>query len=328
MTVTVPLAPRLAAVLEQVDVADNGLRAAIGGRTVEVTEPGKLAGALSRLLYEHVHSGRPERPGLAPRSLRHPPTERLIAAATPHRTTTVLAGSPADADADPMVLSLDGVRVAVPRQHCAPKVPTSAGPLSVRLPAVRPRLSPGFFLADGSRGRPAASPVLRVYVNIQHVHAAPAVWGAVLTVLEDAHAVYRAKVSSAPDLFPRRDALVVYLPRESWGAVATVASAVVGLPGVGADTSPFTHQLAPGVSIAWEPEDRRPGRAGMSFGEHRATAVAEGLAAEAAVARTSGVWGELSRERAVAKALTDAAIDPAQPARNTGSPDIPELGVA
>ncbi|AGP61345.1 hypothetical protein M271_49920 [Streptomyces rapamycinicus NRRL 5491] len=247
----------------------------------------------------------------------------------------MLAGPPADADADadagradPLVLLLDGVKVAVPQEHCAPEVPITTGLLSVRLPAMRPRLSPGFFLADGSRGRRAATPVLRVYVNIQQVHAAPAVWGAVLTVLEDAHAVYRAKVSSAPDLFPRRDALVVYLPPESWGAVATVASAVAGLPGVGTDTSPFTHQLAPGVSIAWEPEDRRPGQAGMSFGEHRASAVAEGLAAEAAVTRTSGVRGELSRERAVAKALTDAGIDPGQPARNTGSPDIPELGAA
>ncbi|MFD5315752.1 T3SS effector HopA1 family protein [Streptomyces sp. NPDC127098] len=328
MTVAVPLAPRLAPLLDQVEIADDGLGAAVAGHSVEVADPGQLATALARLLYEHVHSARPQYPGPAPRTPRDLPTEQLLVAATPHLTTTVLAQPPATPDSDPLVLRLDGVNVAVPREHLAPQNPAAGGLVTARLPSVRPRLSPGFLLADGSRGQRVAGPVLRVYVNIQRVHAAPAVWGAVVTALENAHAIYRAKVSSAPDLFPRRDALVVYLPPESWDAVPTVATAVAGVPGVGTDTSPFSHQVAPGVAIAWEPDDQRPGRAGMSFGEHRSTALAEGLVAGARAARTSGVWGELSRERAVVQALTDAGVDAARPARNIGSPDIPELGTA
>src|SRR4051812_43082698 len=54
-------------------------------------------------------------------------------------------------------------------------------------------------------------------------------------------------------------------------------------------------------AIAWEPADTRPGMSGLSFGQHRAIAMAIGLSGE-------------------------ANIDPAAPARNLDSPDSPGLG--
>jgi hypothetical protein len=75
----------------------------------------------------------------------------------------------------------------------------------------------------------------------------------------------------------------------------------------------FAEPVGPGVAIAFEPSDARPAMRGFSFGEHRAAALAEGLARHA----TKLAAGEPSDVRAaVAQALVEAAIDPANPARN------------
>ncbi|WP_128433866.1 T3SS effector HopA1 family protein [Streptomyces cyaneus] len=317
-TATQLIGAHLASVLDDVHIAADLSEARVGDRTVEVTEPRDLASGLAMLLYEQIHSGRPEHDGPRPRTLRDGRLEELLAAATPHETTTVVARKVGESpDGELLVLLVDGVRVAVPASARLTGDERERGDeVVVRLGAVRPALSPGFFLADGSRGRPSGRPLLRVYVHIEGVDHAPAVWAAVLGRLEQEGVPYRAKVSSSPLLYPRHDALVVYLAPGTWHAAGAVVAATRGLAGVGMRTSPFTHRLGAGVGAAWEPADDRPGRTGMSFGEHRALAVAEGL-----VAHAEAPDGR-DRTASVAEALTAANIDPLCPARNIDSPEL------
>jgi hypothetical protein len=140
-------------------------------------------------------------------------------------------------------------------------------------------------------------------------------------------------VLSRPWSYPRRDALVVYLEDEDAPLATGLAEEVTGLPGVGTDTSVFAHEVAPGVALAWEPADNRPGRPGKSFGQHRAAAVAEGLLRYAhATDATDGLLRPAAdpagadAAREVHRSLRAAAVDPAAPARNLDSAPFPAPG--
>lgn len=319
------LSDRLCGALDAIHIAESGqsgpsgqsgLSARIGERDIEADTPLALRDRLTMLIYECLHAGRPELVGGAPRTLRDADLERLLTWATPH-TTTVRRTRLLGRDAGQMIVELDGLRVRVPSTACTEAA--AEGAVDVVMQAVRPALSPGFFLADGSAGRPEGKELFRLYVHITDAAYAPDVWNTVLTALEATGAPYRAKISSSPLLYPRRDALVVYLDRDVLHVADVVVHAATASAQLGTDTSPFTHELAPGVSCAWEPTDARPGRSAMSFGEHRAAAVAEGLLTHVlSPARTS-------RVEAVAAALTQAGIDPQQPARDLVSPDFPVL---
>ncbi|GLX05641.1 T3SS effector HopA1 family protein [Microbispora sp. NBRC 16548] len=303
--------------LDDVHVAPDGLRATVGDRELEAGSDDSLRHKLCAALYDSVHAGRPARDGHPPRTLREPDFEERLAAATPHRTTTVLGRLVSPPEGDAFVALVDGLRVRMPaEQHSAP---SPDGRLPLRVPALRPALSPGFFLVDGSEGGIVEGPVLRVYVHITEPSAAPDVWRATLERLESSGLPYRAKISSSARLFPRRDALVVYLGPRTWHLAGDVQAAVRGLAGVGEETSAFVHRLAPGVGLAWDPQDRRPGMSRLSFGEHRATAVAEALLAHA----RGGAEAPL--EIALAEAFTEAGIDPARPARDLVSPRLPQF---
>jgi len=308
------IAARLREALDAVLVEPGGLQATVGERELEADTPRELRQTLANTLYDVLHAGRPEDNGEQPRTLREPALEAQLAAATPQADTLVGAVLVAEED-DGAIVELDGVRVKVPTpaltQRGAP-----GEPAQLRLGAARPALSPGFFLADGSRGtRSRTGATRRVYVHLRTPAAAAPAWGAVLGRLEALGLPYRAKVSSSSRLFPRRDGLVVYLGPDAWHAAEELTGVVAGLQGAGTEVSAFADPLAPGLATAWEPEDPRPGRAGLSFGQHRALAVAEGLVAHAR--------GEApSREAGVAEALTAANVDPAQPGRNLDSPEI------
>ncbi|MFF4318409.1 T3SS effector HopA1 family protein [Streptomyces sp. NPDC001568] len=327
------LAPALADALAGIHLSADGLTATVGPRTIEGESTRELQQRLGAGLYEVFHTGRAEadtRPRrMAPRDHGF---ERELAAALPHheitrtgillgapRTPTGIGASPApEAPAPEALVSWDGVRVRVPVDRL-----TADGPLvpgaEVRSPAspARPALSPGFFYAMGSREPRFGDELLRVYVHLTDPARAPYVWGAVLARLEAAGAGYHAKVLSGPADYPRRDALVVYLGAESWGACHTVADAVRDLPGTGPDTSVFAHRLGPAAAVAWEPADPRPGAGGLSFGQHRAAALAE-AAVRAAAAAGSDTDADPTRS-----AFAGAGIDPGAPYRNLASPDLP-----
>ncbi|MEU1849567.1 T3SS effector HopA1 family protein [Streptomyces sp. NPDC019990] len=324
------IAPEISEALQQVEVSGDGLTAVVGDERLDAESPGDLVRKLSSTLYQRWHAGMPEQGKARKRSLRDPEFEERFAAAMPHRGALVEAElldaevRPGDGVVpDTVIADVDGIRVRIPTASVVrPPSGGAGGRVVLRLPAARPALSPGFFLADGSRGRSRGPQVLRLYLHLTDAETAPDVWGTVLTRLEDLGLRYRAKVTSGARLFPRRDGLVVYLGPDAWHAVGHVAAAVRGMPGLGTATSPFVRRLADGVGAAWEPDDPRPGKRGLSFGEHRCQAVAEALVGLAVRADGDG-----SRESAVAEAFLNAGVDPLMPAWNLGSPVVPGIGL-
>ncbi len=163
-------------------------------------------------------------------------------------------------------------------------------------------------------------PVLRLYLHLGSPDEAIRLWGGILRHLEDADVGYRAKVTSSRQLFPRRDGLVVYLGRNAWDLVPSLVRRVAQPAKAAREglASPFARSLAPGAAIAWEPEDERPGRRQMSFGQHRAAAVVDALFDS--VEGRPRENGTSSFECLVHR-LKEANIDPAAVYRNANSPE-------
>lgn len=274
----------------------DGRRDRLESTELEAPSARRMAERLGHELYRRLHSGSTD----GGPSERNPALEAALAEATPHDTSPTPVTSVADG-----VVLIDGLRV---------RVPAPTGP-EILLPAARPALSPGHYLVDSPTGRLRGDPVLRVYLHLQDPTKAAARWHDVLTALNDAGVTYRAKVVSTPEGYPRRDAMVVYLGPGHWHAATLIRDAAAGRPGVGREHSLFAHPLAPGIAVAWDPDDQRPGHRGMSFGEHRARATAEALLRGTDLAT------------ALTECFTAARVDPARPARNRDSPALPELGL-
>ncbi|WP_328915606.1 MULTISPECIES: T3SS effector HopA1 family protein [unclassified Streptomyces] len=314
------LAAGLAEALATVRVDEAGTTARVGEREVTADSARDLRRELGSVLYEEWHAGIDRRDGSRRGPHRDRPYEQRLIAATPHTTSTakaVVRSEPRPGPAGEVVLAeIDRVRVDLPLSALpAGPVPAVGTAVEVALPAVRPALSPGFLLLDGPFGHSVhRQDVLRVYLHVEDADAAPLLWNTTLTQLAARSVRYRAKVISRPWSFPRRDAIVVYLGAEDTDEAVLLAEAVRALPGLGRATSRFVRALAPGVAVAWEPRDARTGWDRMSFGQHRAAAVAHGVMRGAA-------GGDLTD--LVARALLDARVDPADPAMNVDSPALP-----
>jgi hypothetical protein len=315
------LAPALAAALDTVRVDRSGTRAELPGRTVEADSPTELRGRLSAALYDALHTGRSPEDGDLPFSLREPELERRFARAVPHRTTCrpVLVADPARvgvtaADQDQLLVLRDGVRAWVPRADLVGgRHPAPGEQVLLTVPAIRPAVSPGFLLVVGPGAEEQVDRhLLRVYVHLADPDAAVEAWAAVLTELAAQDRGYRAKVLSNRLLYPRRDALVVYLSAAQRDLPARLGARLAGIPGPRAHTSVFAERVAPGVAVAWEPADPRPEMRGLSFGQHRAAVVARALVAAALDGAPPAP--------VVHGALLEAGIDPARPHRNVDSP--------
>ncbi|MET9535788.1 T3SS effector HopA1 family protein [Streptomyces sp. NPDC006649] len=319
------LAPRIADALRTIDVEPGGLKATTPTETIESDNAAALAKRLSSELYQILHVGRTEAISSRPRTYRDRDLDRLFAVAMPHRHTqapvVIHEHRPEQEEA---IAELGGLRLRVQPSALTPLPNSLPGRSLLTLPAARPGLSPGFFLADGSLGMDRTGDALRLYVHLTNPEAAPSVWGRTLSLLEDARLPYRAKISSSPHLYPRRDALVVYLGPRSWQAIPLLAAELKDLEGVGPSTSPFTTEVAPGVAVAWEPNDPRAGRRGQSFGEHRTAILAEALVLHATLQPEE----RPTPEDTVAGAFLDASIDPLEPSRNLDSPPLSAFSMA
>lgn len=306
-------APRVEDVLELIEVDVSALRARVGGATLSAEDLLGLRRELSNTIYEVLHAGHRVGSGELPFHLRDRRLEERLRAATPHRGTRVRAVPAAVpgivAPEGRVLVERDGVRVWMP----AEAVTGSAhGTVLLEVPAARPAVSPGFFLADSSVPPDRRGASLRVYLHLTDADAAVAAWARVLERLERHRLGYRAKVLSCRALYPRRDALVVYLPASSRHLADEVAGAVHELPGVGADTSVFTRRRGRGLATAWEPHDPRGVSRGLSFGQHRASTVGRALVDAALSGRDPA--------RAVRDACREAGIDPDDLSRNRDSP--------
>ncbi|WP_079189213.1 T3SS effector HopA1 family protein [Streptomyces kebangsaanensis] len=317
---TVPgtLPARLWEALGQVTVADDGTRARTAGREIEADSPREMRRLLAEALYDVLHAGQFVEKSRLSFRLRDEAFERVLGAAVPHERSVARARlhvPPHDDGPDGRALvERDGVRVWVPAHVIRQGGELTAGQVvTLDVPARRPALSPGFFVVDGSLPRSPHREVLRVYVHITRWQDAAAVWARTLGHLEEHGVAYRSKVLSAKALYPRWDALVVYLGQESWPEVSGLTMALRGTPGIGSETSVFAEPVAPGIAVAREPEDDRPGMSGLSFGQHRATVLAHALLDSAADAT--------ALERNVVARFTEAGIDPRRPARNSAPPE-------
>ncbi|WP_405921126.1 T3SS effector HopA1 family protein [Streptomyces sp. NBC_00122] len=309
------LSERLRSALEELEVDPGALTARVLDTTVTASTLPELRHALAYKIYEVLHAGMTLGDEPALRTLRDRRYERLLSDAVAHHDTLVEASvteAATSADNARRIATIDGVRTLVDAPAPADAQVARRADRDrflLRYPSRRPALSPGFFLVDGSRGRPRTTRLRRYYLHIEDAAAAPQAWGQLLTVLEGGATRYRAKISSNPLYYPRRDAIVVYLDDDD-AALFDAAGIAAVLTGLGRTTSVFARELAPGVSSAEEPSDSRPGMARMSFGQHRSHAVAEGLMDHAL--HPAGP----TAEAAVCSALAQANIVPHAPWMN------------
>ncbi|MFF3612631.1 T3SS effector HopA1 family protein [Streptomyces sp. NPDC002580] len=325
---TLVLAPRLTAALDLVSVRDNALQATVNGRELTADSPRDLRGRLTNALYEEFHAGNGAQrrdPGTAPRrSLRDASLDERLAAGVPHAWTPVrgrLIEVLRRPGGDQLVVRLPDITARVPadRLLTSGAAPRPGDIVELAMEATRPALSPGFFYVMGSRPLPRpAGAIRRLFLHALDGDGAATLWAAVLAALERVGALYHAKALSDPDDFPRRDGLVVYLHGDHEPGERAVVEAVRGLSGTGADCSLFTERLAPGVAAAWDPQDPRSGRSGMSFGQHRSFALATALVDHAS-AGGGGSWAESPKrplEEHIAREFRAAGIDPLHPENN------------
>lgn len=327
------LSGRLAAVLSEVRVEPGCRSATVWGRTVTADSPRALTGQLATALYSVVHVGRPATEPAPDRNTSEArDLEPGLARGVPHRHTRHRGALLGEREDGSVVVGLSGVRVRVPRDRVTVlREPAAGAPqgqdddAEVTVAAARPSLSPGFFLVDGSLPLTPHEAILRVYVHVETAEAALDAWARILRRLEGLGVPYRAKAASFAHALPRRDGVVIYLGSGDRHVLPDLAKALEGAD-LGADASPFTRPLAPGVAVAWEPDGPRPGMRNTSFGEHRARALAAGVV-RYVTDRTTDPDGPRAQWPAVVRqALLDAGVDPLDPARNLSSPPFAPTG--
>ncbi|WP_225850431.1 T3SS effector HopA1 family protein [Streptomyces sp. HPF1205] len=317
-TTSLHLPERLVRAIDALRIDRAECAVTVGDETISYDGPSQLRRDLAAALYRHWHAGTPGNRADLPRDVRRDTAfEDVLRAATPHRTSrtaAVVRSGPLDGPFGRHVLiDVGRMRLRIPVAEAPRPLPGTGSGTHLDLPAVRPALSPGFFLVNGSAGGPGADgDILRVYVHVDEAPSAPALWHAVLTALEARAVPYRAKVLAKARSYPRRDAIVLYLGKESWDAAPAAVAAVRGLPGLNRERPLLAEPVADGVSYAWEPRDVRPGWKRMSFGQHRTALVAAGVSAH--------VFDGADLHQAVADCLVEGGADPLAPHRNAGGP--------
>lgn len=307
-TVDPRLPHRLAEALTHVRVDAETWTAVVGTRELEGGRPRELRPRLIGALYEVLHAGRAEEKDLG-KVGREPEVEEVLAAAVPHELAPRLAPVLAVDDDGSALVELSGVRTRLPAE-LVPDGVVAGEVATLRLPAARPALSHGFYLLDGPHGGPDHRGGLRrVYLHAADPEAAARVWRPVLEQLNAAGTPYRSKALSHREGYPRRDAVVVYLPAGAAGLAEELAEVVEGLPGLEPEVSALAHRLAPGVAVADDPHDPRPQYRELSFGEHRCAVLANALLRHAE--RPAESLAEL-----FAAECRDAGVDPGTPAFN------------
>lgn len=290
----------------ELDLAQGSVR--IGAAHCRQSERRDLVRDLGTLIYTHLHVGHHVDDGLDPAAGRDLAYETWLGQTLSDRSIRrrmVLL----ELDDDEAVIDYLGLRVSVPRA----RVEVTEGPPALAeldFPLLSPALSPGFALARGPYSPPSDEPLLRVYCAASNRDAATEMFLAILDVLRT-HRRWHAKVASQARLYPRSDAVTVYLHRDELNAVPSIVAAIdQRFDATAPEQSAFTRSLTPTVSCAWEPTQRS-----VSFGQHRAR-----VAAQLVLARAEGTWCAGDTELACRR----RDIDPIRVWRNVTSPD-PEL---
>lgn len=290
--------PTVDSLMEQVDVDLDALTASAGEHQLIAEDEKDLTQRLPHWLYGALHTGHVVDAATQAVHQQDPQLEKRLIAATSHprldRSFPII-----ETTGSHTVVLRDGVRVGLPQDQG-----TIVGhTLALEVPSYRRKLSPGFFFIEGSRPVDTKEPTLRVYAHLSSPVQAVSAWADATDHLEKTGARYRAKVLSASVHYPRRDALVVYLQDPDTDLVNTLADSLARHTEPA--TSAFARTVAPGVAVAWEPDDSTLRHQGLSFGQQRAHVLADAL---------------LSFQAAPFAPFIDANIDPDDVSRNLDFP--------
>jgi hypothetical protein len=314
MTLTVTLPAAISFALDEVRIEPGGMAGGVGDHPIQAASRREFRARLANAIYcrWHLRTGTVFDEHHEPR--RDLALEEELRAAVPHEFTLArarLLGTD-EARPDQLLIERAGVRTWVPASAAGTPGPLRAGlTVELRVTPVRPRLSPGFFLVDGSRGLAPEDHVRRVYLHVRDAADALATWREALEALERDGARYRAKVIATWQLPERADGMTIYLPHDDLATISSLARINRGIHQ--RKTSIFAEAIGHGIAIADEPADSRPGMGDLSFGEHRAHVVAHALVRHAV---SHAGAGRIDIAVAVATALRNAGIDPLNPARN------------
>lgn len=264
---------RILELATSIDVSADGTKALFQGENFTAPNAAALAGKLWTVVYQRSHVGATSATPV--RSLRDVKfSEKLSVSWDARREISVpIVNRASDCS---IVVDVAGVRWKIPRGHRA-VIRESEHTADIAIDAVHQGVSPGFALASSAKPLANRGPLLRLYGRIEDPAEAPVIWAHLLNHLENQNFPWRAKVCSARALYPRNDAVVVYLPRASWRRAQSCAEVLQSTGALGVQSSPFTRPLTEGVSCAFEPSDTRPAYQRLSFGQHRARICTEAV---------------------------------------------------
>ncbi|MGB6180812.1 MAG: T3SS effector HopA1 family protein [Rhodococcus sp. (in: high G+C Gram-positive bacteria)] len=243
--------------------------ATVDGEIVEAPDVRQLESDLGRRLYERLHVGWPSGRNSLARIDRDLGAEAMIASRLPS-TPIEIDVSDIRTDGDRITGSVMGARVLLDRMPANLDSPTLTTSDSW------PALSPGFYMVFGpqrprSGGRKA---LWRVYLAAADLDGALDDFALAVGYLRSNATRWQAKIASTPAVYPRTDAVTVYLDHTDLHHARVLAELVGSRPSRWHRTSAFVTELAPGVGFAQEPADPDPTRRGLSYGQHRASIVA------------------------------------------------------
>jgi hypothetical protein len=216
-----------------------------------------------------------------------------------------------------VVVERQGLTLEVAPEACVPPISeplASAGQISLRVPSVRPNLSPGYFLVIGDAPISRDDDLVRLYWHLKPGGAARWLQSATAG-LNALNLPFHLKVLHSPQLFTRCDAGVLYLPRSAFGAAQPALRDIYAHveTELRSEAPALTKSLGPGLGFAESP-------AGESFGLHRCNLIADGLVRS----RTEGRRDVAGRLDCVLACWADAGLDVERPYLNPGSQDVYE----
>jgi HopA1 effector protein family len=150
--------------------------------------------------------------------------------------------------------------------------PQIGSQVSIRAPCEALDVQPGYYFAFGETLDELADQLSlsRLYFHCPAQNAAPLV-GELTGALNRFQTPFQLKTPTAPALYGRTDAAVLYVAQRYFAIAARVVAQIRQKIRLEASTPLFTKTLWPGIGAAVEPGS------GESFGSHRCRLAAEGI---------------------------------------------------
>lgn len=293
------------------DVRVDARRGAVvvGGEVLQSSTSADADPALAAYIYGKFHSRSEEAAAEPGRVRSDPDLENRIVRAT-RRTMTYERLPLLETVPEPsgVFARYFGLHAFFPSDRCL-----DIGKASVlaKVQTVLPYMSMGYFHYTGQAGSGNPRNLLRIYYASDSPPAAVNAWEHLLDFADGAMIPFRAKILSRSFEYPRSDAIVVYLPSESWDRLDEICD-VLSAWSTTDLRSVFTLPLADGVAASWEPPLQTGPAQRRSFGEQRSQSIAQGCA--------NALRFGFELRSAVRSSLISSGIDPLRVHRNIDSP--------